>query len=66
MKKMQLKRHLAAVSILNGVASGHLRITGTRVKSALRIGEDMPMGLKLASLEQLKKHLALLRDRKPQ
>ena len=28
-----------------------------------RLGEDMPMGLKLGSVEQLKKHLEMLRNR---
>ena len=29
---------------------------------ALRLGEEMPMGLNMASVEQLKKHLIMLSD----
>ncbi|CAK9080419.1 unnamed protein product [Durusdinium trenchii] len=58
------RRRLALEAIERREVKGIFK--GRITEQYRRIGEDMPMGLKLASLEQLKKHLALLRDRKPQ
>lgn len=39
-------------------------LLGRITEQYYRLGDDMPMGLKLASLDQLKKHLAVVRERK--
>mmetsp|Transcript_60758 Transcript_60758/g.142279 ORF Transcript_60758/g.142279 Transcript_60758/m.142279 type:complete len:140 (+) Transcript_60758:77-496(+) len=38
-------------------------LIGRLTEQYRRLGEDMPMGLKLGSVEQLKKHLEMLRNR---
>ena len=38
-------------------------LIGRLTEQYRRLGEDMPMGLKLGSVEQLKKHLEMLRSR---
>eukprot|EP00435_Cladocopium_sp_Y103_P053274 s3347_g17.t1 len=39
-------------------------LLGRITEQYYRLGDEMPMGLKLASLDQLKKHLAVVRERK--
>jgi len=39
-------------------------LLGRITEQYYRLGDEMPMGLKLASLEQLKKHLAVVRERR--
>ena len=55
---------LYARHVVPGLASRLARRLGAFFPcNVARLGEDMPMGLKLGTVEQLKKHLEMLRTR---
>eukprot|EP00913_Durusdinium_trenchii_P026275 g24654.t1 len=60
-ERRQVPQGVSATRAKDG--AGGEELVGRLVEQYQRLGEEMPMGLKLASVEQLKKHLESLRSR---